>query len=146
MNNEELIAKYKETLDILKFGIDDSNVYEAVILYENKVKLLRYSTDIIEKSFSFIDKFFNIEAQPYVKFILVYRNGNWFKYNSTNPYPIQLHLGILLTNNELFKIIKRALYNQEKNNLITFFLKMEINSSHLEDLHLWTFKTPILAN
>jgi hypothetical protein len=143
--NEELISKYKESLDLLKFGLD-TETDEEFELYENKYYSLHNSNDILEKSFTKIEKFFSIGAQPYVKFILVYRNGEWYKYNSNNPYPIQLNLCILLTNNELFKLLKRTLYNWEKKNLINFFLREEIDSSKIENLKIIKNNLIILKN
>ena len=147
MNIEQLKSKYKEQLDLLKFGPymqDNENFY----LYREKYRQLSYSTDVIIKSISFIKFHFFVNEYIYNKFMLIFRNGHWYKYNPNIPpplIPIQFNLCILLTNNELFKIIKRTLYNFQKDYLIGYFLKLEIESSKIEELknikeHLNIFK------
>lgn len=138
MNQEELISKYKQQLDLLKFGpeIKEEQDYD---LYLEKIKGLRFSNDIIIKSFTFIKQHFFVNEWMYNKFMLVFRNGYWYKYNpNIQPplIPIQFNLCLLLTNNELFKIIKRTLYNFQKEYLINYFINMEIDSSKIEEIKL----------
>lgn len=148
MNKEELISKYKEKLDLLKFGPDIQDNDENYDLYHEKIRQFRFSNDVIIKSFSFIKHSFFVNEYMYNKFMLVFRNGRWYKYNPNIPpplIPIHFNLCVLLTNNELFKIIKRTLYTFQKDYLIGYFLKLEIESSKIEELknikeHLNIFK------
>ena len=140
-NNEDLIKKYEASLNMAK--VDDIAVDWEI--YDKNYNSLLSSKDVLVKSFAKIYRFFNITAQPYVKFILFFREGNWYKYNSNNPYPIQLNLAIMLTNNELFKLVKRKLYDLEKSDLLNFFLELKVNSNCLWRLeilqnHLIIFK------
>ena len=141
MNNEEVLNKYKEPLSILcgdKSNLNDNDFFE----FEEKYKKIFYSHNIVEKSFSNIARIFCIDSLMYSRPCLFYRNNKWYKYNGNNPQQIQLNNAIELSNTELFKLIKRTLYNREKNILINKFLisepeyalnleELNINKSHL---------------
>jgi len=71
---------------------------------------------------------FGFESQPYVKFILYFKENNWYKYNSNNPYPIQSNLATLINNYELFKLVKRRLIADDKSR-IQRFVKNIVNRS-----------------
>jgi len=71
---------------------------------------------------------FSFESQPYVKFILYFKENNWYKYNSNNPYPIQSNLATLMNNYELFKLVKRRLIADDKSR-IQRFVKNIVNRS-----------------
>jgi len=147
MNQQEVISKYKDQLDLLKFGPEIKDI-EDIDLYREKIRQFHFSNDIIIKSFSKIKQIFFVNQYMLYKFMLVFRNGHWYKYNPNIPpplIPIQLNLCLLLNNNELFTIIKRTLYNYQKNDLISYFLRMEIDSNKIEELktikeHLVIFK------
>jgi hypothetical protein len=105
------------------------------------------SHNIVEKSFSNIVRQFNREDSViyYSGPCLFYRDNRWYKYSGNNPNQIQFNNAIELTNIELFKLIKRTLYNREKNNIIRRFLipdteyplnleELTINKTHLIEL------------
>lgn len=140
MNNEELLNKYKESLSIL---CGDENVinYDFEV-YEEKYKKIFHSHDIVEKSFSNIARIFCRDSLMYSRPCLFYRNNKWYKYNGNYNEQIQLNNAIELTNTELFKLIKRTMYNIEKNIIINQFLipdaeyilnleNLTINKNHL---------------
>lgn len=139
MNNEEILNKYKEPLSILcgdKSNLNDMEFFD----YEEKRKNLFNSNNIVEKSFSNIARTFCIDSLMYSMPCLFYRNNQWYKYNGN--YPIQLNNVTELSNTELLKLIKKTLYNREKNMIIGKFLithpeyalnleELNINKSHL---------------
>ena len=141
MNNEEILNKYKESLFILcgdKSDLNDKDFFE----FEEKYKKIFYSHNIVEKSFSRIARVFCSDSLIYARPCLFYRNNKWYKYNGNNPQQIQLNNAIELSNTELFKLIKRTLYNREKIIIINKFLishpeyalnleELNINKSHL---------------
>lgn len=141
MNNEELINNYIDLLNQLKH----SDIYDEKVNEDEKkvnddynsdhgntyYKIFMYDTyDILIKSIRILHHNFYIDSIPYYKYILFYRNGNWFKYNSNNHYPIDMTRAELITNESLFKIIKNKLNNQQKALLIKYFL---INDYHIDD-------------
>ena len=103
MNNEEILNKYKESLDIL---CGDENVinYDFEV-YEEKYKKIFHSHDIVEKSFSNIARIFCRDSLMYSRPCLFYRNNKWYKYNGNYAQLIQLNNVIELTSTELFKLI-----------------------------------------
>jgi hypothetical protein len=143
MNNQEILDKYKESLSIFCDGYDSNSDWDV---FEKKYKKIFYSYNIVEKSFSNIFRLFNREDAIiyYSGPCLFYRNNQWYKYSGNNPEQIQLNNAIQLTNIELFKLIKRTLYNREKNRIIDVLLIPEY-SLNLEELtankrHLIEFK------
>ena len=141
MNNQEILDKYKETLSIFCDCYDDKDYWQC---YADKVKKIFYSHNIVEKSFSNIVRQFNREDAIIYNSgpCLFYRDNQWYKYSGNNPEQIQLNNAIQLTNIELFKLIKRTLYNREKNNIINQFLvplpeytlnleELTVNKTHL---------------
>ena len=109
MNEEAkqaLLLKYKDILD--DSNNDDDNypfgdfIGEWILRGEN-------SQDILIRLLTKIYHEFGFESQPYVKFILYFKENNWYKYNSNNPYPIQSNLATVMNNYELFKLVKRRL-------------------------------------
>lgn len=140
MNNEELLNKYKESLSIL-YGDENVINYDFEV-YEEKYKKIFHSDDIVEKSFSNIARIFCRDSLMYSRPCLFYRNNKWYKYNGNYAQLIQLNNAIELTSTELFKLIKRTMYNIEKNIIINQFLisdaeyilnleKLTINKNHL---------------
>ena len=120
MNEEAkqaLLLKYKDILD--DSNNDDDNypfgdfIGEWILRGEN-------SEDILIRLLSKIYKEFSIESQPYVKFILYFKDNNWYTYNSNNPYPIQDNLSTIMNNYELFKLVKRRLIAHEKSRIQSF--------------------------
>jgi hypothetical protein len=143
MNNEEILNKYKESLDILCGDISNLDIDE---LNERKQKIrqMQYSNNIVEKSFSSIAILFNREDALiyYSSACLFYRNNKWYKYNGNNPEEIHLNNAIELSNTELFKLIKRTMYFREKKYILDQFLitnpeyslnleQLNINKTHL---------------
>ena len=84
------------------------------------------SEDILIRLLSEVHNEFAVESQPYIKFILYFKQNNWYKYNSNNPYPIQDNLATIINNYELFKLIKRRLVDVEKRS-IQRFITRQIN-------------------
>jgi hypothetical protein len=117
MNEEEkqaLLLKYKDVLD--KFNdieSEDIHNYDEMSFGE-WIWSSFYSEDILTRSLSRIYHEFSISSQPYSKFILYFKENNWHKYDSHNPYPIQHNLSSSLNNYELFKLIKHRLNALEK--------------------------------
>ena len=144
MNKEEILNKYKESLDIL-FG-DTSNLNLDELDYRReKIRQMQYSNNIVEKSFSSIVITFNREdALMYSMPCLFYRNNKWYKYSGNHPEQIQLNNAIELTNTELFKLIKRNLFTREKNSIISLFLsphyELNLEELNINKRHLIEFK------
>ncbi len=144
ISNEDLINKYKKYLDCLKYGIkenEDNGVIDtndnSFHLYEQlRERLSRdINLDILLKSFSTLFHWLHADAGPYVKFIIYYKNGDWFKYNTNNPYPINHQMSTIMTENELQKLIKSKLYNFQKRIIINVLLEDVIDfSNNLEIL------------
>lgn len=120
MNEEAkqaLLLKYKDILD--DSNNDDDNypfgdfIGEWILRGEN-------SQDILIRLLTKIYHEFGFESQPYVKFILYFKENNWYKYNSNNPYPIQSNLATVMNNYELFKLVKRRLISDEKSRIQRF--------------------------
>jgi len=137
MNNQEILDKYKESLSILCDKYDNNSDWDV---YEDKYKKIFFSNNIVEKSFSNIARQFNIDSLMYSMPCLFYRDNQWYKYSGNHPEQIQLNNAIQLTNIELFKLIKRTLYNREKNRIIDRLLipeyplnleELTINKRHL---------------
>ena len=128
MNEEAkqaLLLKYKDILDDSNNDYDNypfgDFIGEWILRGENSQDILiRFLTKIYHE--------FGFESQPYVKFILYFKENNWYKYNSNNPYPIQSNLATLMNNYELFKLIKRRLIADEKSR-IQRFVKNIVNRS-----------------
>ena len=101
MNKEEILNKYKESLDIL-FG-DTSNLNLDELDYRReKIRQMQYSNNIVEKSFSSIVITFNREdALMYSMPCLFYRNNKWYKYSGNHPEQIQLNNSSELNNVEV---------------------------------------------
>ena len=145
MNNQEILDKYKESLSIFCDGYDEKDDWHV---YENKYKKIFYSHNIVEKSFSNIVRQFNREDAIIYNSgpCLFYRNNQWYKYSGNHPEQIQLNNAIQLTNIELFKLIKRTLYNREKNNIINKFLvplpeyALNLDELNFNRIHLLEFK------
>ncbi len=143
ISDEDLINKYKKYLDCLKYGIKE-NEDNGVIKIDNdlfyldeylkKIIFKDIHPDILLKSFATLFNLLHVNSGPYVKFIIYYKNGNWFKYNTNNPYPINHQMSTIMTENELQKLIKSKLYNLQKkitinmllNNVIDFNNNLEI--------------------
>lgn len=142
MNNEEILNKYKDTLSILcgdKSNLDDKDFS----YFEEKYKKVFCSHNIVEKSFSNIARVFCRDSLMYSMPCLFYRNNKWYKYTGNHPEQIQLNNAIELTNTELFKLLKRTLFNREKNYLIALFSsphyelsleELNVNKAHLIEL------------
>ena len=146
ISNEDLINKYKKYLDCLKYGIKE-NEDNGVIDTNDSPHLCEYvneiipndsyclkeiifddiNADILLKSFATLFLWLHIDAGPYVKFIIYYKNGDWFKYNTNNPYPINHQMSTIMTENELQKLIKSKLYNLQKKITINMLLEDVIN-------------------
>ena len=139
MNNEEILNKYKDSLSILcadTSNLNDNEFFE----FETKFRQMPYSNNIVEKSFSSIARVFSMDSLMYSMPCLFYRNNQWHKYNGNHP--IQLNNAVQLSNNELFKLIKRTLFTREKNGIINKFLitdpeytlnleQLNVNKTHL---------------
>jgi hypothetical protein len=146
MNNQEILDKYKDSLSILCGDTSNLN-NEEFYDFEDKYKKMVYSSNIVEKSFSSITRLFNrVDALMYSRTCLFYRNNQWYKYNGNHPEQIQFNNAIQLTNIELFKLIKRTLYNREKNNIINKFLvplpeyALNLDELNINRIHLIEFK------
>ncbi len=123
MNEEAkqaLLIKYKDVLDKFKnIGSEDIHNYDVMTFGEWLWSSI-YSEDILTRSLSRIYHELSISSQPYSKFILYFKENNWHKYDSHNPYPIQQNLSSSLNNYELFKLIKRRLIALEKRHTHSF--------------------------
>ena len=126
MNEEEklaLLLKYKDVLDKFK-NIDSEDIHNYdVMSFGEWLWSSFYSEDILIRSLSKIYHELSISSQPYSKFILYFKENNWHKYDSHNPYPIQQNLSSSLNNYELFKLIKRRLNTLEKRYTHSFISK-----------------------
>ena len=143
MNNQEILNKYKESLDILcgdKTNLNDMEFFD----YEEKRKNLFNSNNIVEKSFSNIARTFCIDSLMYSMPCLFYRNNQWYKYNGNHP--IQLNNAVELSNTDLFKLIKRTLFTREKNMIIGQFLithpeyTLNLENRNINRCHIIQFK------
>ena len=117
MNEEEkqaLLLKYKDMFD--KFNnIESEDIHNYdVMSFGEWLWSSFYAEDILTRSLSKIYHELSISSQPYSKFILYFKENNWHKYDSHNPYPIQHNLSSSLNNYELFKLIKHRLNALEK--------------------------------
>ena len=127
MNEEAkqaLLLKYKDILD--DSDNHDDNNYPFGDYIEEWILKGQNSEDILIRFLSKVYHQFGFESQPYVKFILYFKENNWYKYNSNNPYPIQSNLATVMNNYELFKLIKRRLIALEKGSAIRFITR-EVN-------------------
>ena len=146
MNNQEILDKYKETLSFLCDDNDNNNNNYDYEDFMEKIKKILYSHNIVEKSFSNIARLFHKDSLMYSMPCLFYRNNQWYKYTGNHPEEIQLNNAIQLTNNELFKLIKRTLYNREKNHIINQFLvplpeyALNLDELNINRTHLIEFK------
>lgn len=144
MNKEEILNKYKDSLDIL-CGYTSNLIVDEIYSHREKIRQIQCSNNIVEKSFSNIVRIFNREdALMYSTPCLFFINEQWYKYNGNHPEQIHLNNAIALNNTELFKLIKRSLFNMEKNYIISYFLVPEC-ALNLEELnviktHLIEFK------
>lgn len=143
MNKEEILNKYKESVSILcrdTNNLDDNSFFD----FEEKYKRLFYSNNIVEKSFSNIARIFCSDSLMYSMPCLFYRNNIWYKYTGNHPQQIQLNNAIELTNTELFKLIKRTLFNTEKNYITNLFLspqyELNLEELNINKRHLIEFK------
>lgn len=146
MNNEELFNIYGNKLEICKNGGEGcEDLHEVMINTE----------DVIEKSFMIICRYFNPDLLMYSMPCLFYRNGQWYKYSIYNPGPIQLNNAVLLTNNEIFKLIKRNLLSMQKKIIMNKFLRpncvlnlenLNIQKTHLNILKDLTIDSQIYIN
>jgi hypothetical protein len=120
MNEEAkqaLLLKYKDFLNVSNKDYENypfgNFIGEWSLRGENSEDMLiRFLTKMYYE--------FGFESQPYVKFILYFKENNWYKYNSNNPYPIQSNLATLMNNYELFKLVKRRLISDEKSRIQRF--------------------------
>ena len=137
MNKQDILDKYKNALDIL--CKENFESYHECFLYSDKARKLLDSHNIVEKSFSNIVKIFSRDSLIYSAPCLFYRNDQWYKYKGNHPEQIQLNNAVALTNTELFKLIKRTLFANEKKYIIDRFLHpyyenlegLNINKIHL---------------
>lgn len=131
MNEEAkqaLILKYKDIIDNY-YNNNELYGYNYIVDWNMS---LHNSEDILLRLLFKTNKEFGIDSQPYIKFILYFKENNWYKYNSNNPYPIQCNLATTINNFELFKLIKRRLLFCEKRSL-QYFISNIINRCQ-EDL------------
>ena len=136
MNNQELLDFYVDKLDIYK-------QLEKNIFFDIH-QVINNTEDIIEKSVLFIGKRFNMDSLMYSMPCLFYRNGQWYKYSIYNHQPIQLNNATLLSNNELFKLIKRNLLSKQKDIIMRKFMRDEydlvLDNLHIQKRHLISLK------
>lgn len=161
ISDKDLINKYKKYLDCLKYGIEENEDNEVIKIdnysfyldeYLKKIIFNDIHPDILLKSFATLFHWLHADAGPYVKFIIYYKNGDWFKYNSNNPYPINHQMSTIITENELQKLIKSKLYNLQKkitinmllNNVIDFNNNLEILK--VRQYHLQYFNRHLRAD
>lgn len=143
MNNQDILDKYKKALDILCKENFESD--HECFGHPDNLKQLFNSHNIVEKSFSNIARIFNREdALIYSMPCLFYRNNQWYKYNGNNPEQIQLNNATALSENELFKLIKRTLFTREKKDIIGRFLhrhyELDLEELNIIKTHLIEFK------
>jgi len=133
MNNQELLEFYGDKFDFSE--------YEGIF---NIHQIINDTEDIIEKSVLFIGKRFNVESLMYSMPCLFYRNGQWYKYSIYNHQPIHLNNATLLSNNELFKLIKRILLSKQKDIIMRKFIRNEydlvLDNLHIQKRHLTSLK------
>jgi hypothetical protein len=151
MNNEELITSNIKYLNLLKHSIYDTDEGEIIVDNEfdyDYIKKQFNSHNVSIKSISILHMNFHLDSIAYFKYILFYRNGNWFKYNSNYGYPIDMTRAELITNELLFKIIKKKLYSYQKMVLINYFLRNDLNLNELNFIknHLIIFKGLTIDN
>jgi hypothetical protein len=124
MNEEAkqaLLLKYKDVLDKFK-NIDSEDYHNYEMSFGEWVWKSFYSDDILPRLLSKTYHELSISSQPYSKFILYFKENNWYKYDSHNPYPIQHNLSNMMSSFDLFKLIKRRLNALEKRHTHSFII------------------------
>lgn len=110
---EALLLKYKDILD-------NSDTDDPLRKCDEWAAKGQNSKDILLIFLSTVYHEFVIEFMPYIKFILYFKENNWYKYNTKNSYPIKSNLATVMNNYDLFKLIKRRLIASEKREAISF--------------------------
>lgn len=140
ISDKDLINKYKKYLDVLKYGVKEDEDKNIIDINDSPAHIIKemlsrdVNSDILLKSFSTLFHWLHSDAGPYVKFIIYYKNGDWFKYNTNNPYPINHQMSTIMTENELQKLIKSKLYNFQKKIIIDVLLTDVIDLSNNIDI------------